>query len=214
MLVLLPQPTAVSVIPQDLGFRISKAPTLALSIVVMDSSLTPTTILDPIYVYLAITNVSLVPSTRHTVSPATQLTTCLTINVAQHVLSLSTFLTMRHGNVFHVQHIVWTWRWMCTGKTRWEKNWCVTWLSLRTWVGDLLRSKDSCKSLSMTLWSVLTVSTLFTKLLHPMSWDWLCHPKDTPSFTMQLSISKRFLCKMVIMITLPICTGLVTWITM
>ena len=105
LLVLLLQLTAVSVIPQDLGFLISKVPALALSIAVMDSSLTPTTILDPIYVCLAITNVSLVPSTRHTVSPATQLTTYLTIHVVQHVLFLSTFLTMRHGNVSHVQHI-------------------------------------------------------------------------------------------------------------
>ena len=106
LLVLLLQLTAVSVIPQDLGFLISKAPTLAHSIVVMVSSLTPTTISDPIYVCHAITNVSLVPSTQHTVSPATQLTTYLTTLVAQHVLSLSTFLTMRHGNVFLVQHIV------------------------------------------------------------------------------------------------------------
>ena len=139
------QPTVVSAIPQVHGFRISNCPTPAQQTVVMDSSLTPTTISDPTYVCLVIPNVSLVPSPPLTVSPVTPRTTCLTTLVDRHVLFLSTSLTIPHGNVCLVQLIVWTWRWMCTGKTLWEKNLFVTWLSLRIWVGDLLRLKDSCK---------------------------------------------------------------------
>ena len=100
------QPTAVSVIPQVLGFRISNFPTPAQQTVVMDSSLTPTTISDPTYVCLVITNVSLVPSTPLTVSHVTPRTTCLTMLVDRHVLFLSTSLTMPHGNVCLVQLIV------------------------------------------------------------------------------------------------------------
>ena len=93
------QPTAVSAIPQVPGFRISNFLTPALQTVAMDSSLTPTTISDPIYACLVISNVSHVPSTPLTVSLAIPRTTCLTTLVVQHVLFLNISLTTPRGNV-------------------------------------------------------------------------------------------------------------------
>jgi len=100
------QRIAVSVIPQALGFLISNFPILAQQTVAMDSSLTPTTISDPTYVCPVIPNVSLVPSTPLTVSLATPRIICLITLVAQHVLFLSTSLTMPHGNAYLVRNIV------------------------------------------------------------------------------------------------------------